>query len=106
MGSHEPACPEVPEQKQLKRKRKTKQKKCITKKKPKINLIEDKKVQKTVKNPKKTKNSKKHKVTVYMLFPDEMCSDLPIFFYFRLIYIISDRTIVCFGAGLDTFPRV
>ena len=43
--------------------------------KPKINLFENKKVQKTVKkkkNPKKTKNSKKHKVTVYMLFPDEM----------------------------------
>ena len=67
-----PLVPRSRHQKQLKRKRKTKQKKCITKKKPKIILFENKKVQKTVKNPKKTKNSKKCKVTVYMLFPDEM----------------------------------
>ena len=67
-----PLVPRSRDQKQLKRKRKTKQKECITKKKPKINLFENKKVQKTVKNPKKTKNSNKHKVTVYMLFSDEM----------------------------------
>ena len=64
--------PRSRDQKQLKRKRETKQIFCITKKKPKINLFENKKVQKTVKYPKKTKNSKKHKVTVYMLFSDEM----------------------------------
>ena len=67
-----PLIPRSRDQKQLKRKRKTKQKYCITKKKPKTNLFENKKVQKTVKNPKKTKNNEKHKVTVYMLFPDEM----------------------------------
>ena len=68
-----PLVPRSRDQKQLKRKRKTTQKECIAKKKPKIKLFENKKVQrKTVKNPKKTKNSKKHKVTVHMLFPDEM----------------------------------
>ena len=67
-----PLTPRSWDQKQLKRKRKTKHKECITKIKPKINLFENKKVQKTVKNPKKTKNNKKHKVTVYMLIPDEM----------------------------------
>ena len=67
-----PLVPRSRDQKQLKRKRKTKQKYCITKKKLKISLFENKKVQKTVKSPKKTKNSKKYKVTVYMLFSDEM----------------------------------
>ena len=65
----------------------------------KQSLTEKKKVQKTVKNLKKTKNSKKHKVTVYMLFPDEMRSDFPICCCFRLIHIVSVRKMVCFGGG-------
>ena len=56
------------DQKQLKRKRKTKQNQCITKIKPKTSLSEKKKVRKTVKNPKKTKNNKKHKVTFICYF--------------------------------------
>ena len=35
-----------------------------------------------------------------------MCFDLPVCCCFRLIYIVSDRKIVCFGEGLDTLPRV
>ena len=57
MGGLEPADPKVPGPKTIKRKRKTEQKLCITKKKPKTNLSEKKKLQKTVKNPKKTKNN-------------------------------------------------
>ena len=101
-----PLIPRSRDLKHLNRKRKTEQKKCIIKKKPNINLFEKKKLQKTVINPKKTKNNKKHIVTVYMLFPDEMQSDLPICCCFRLIYIISDRKIECFGGGLGTLPRV
>ena len=67
-----PLVPRYRDRKESKRKRKTKQKLCITKKKPKTDLFENKKVQKTVKNQKKTKNNKKSKVTVYMLFPGEM----------------------------------
>ena len=62
-----PLIPRSRDQKQLKRKRKAKQKQCITKKKPKTNLFKNRKVQKTVKNPKKTKNCKKHRVTVYVI---------------------------------------
>ena len=36
-------------------------------------------------------------MTVYMLFPDEMRSDLPLCCGFRLTYIISDRKTDCFG---------
>ena len=43
-----PLVPGSRDQKQLKRKRKTKQKLCINKKKPKINLFEKKKVQKFI----------------------------------------------------------
>ena len=49
-----------PDQKQFKRKRKIEKKQCIAKKKPKTNLLENKKAQKTVKNPKKTENSEKN----------------------------------------------
>ena len=59
MGSHEPAYPKALDQKQLKRKRKIEKKQCIANKKPKTNLLENKKAQKTVKNPKKTNNSEK-----------------------------------------------
>ena len=99
MGSHEPADPKVPGQKRLKIKQNHTKKKCITKKKPKTILTEKKKVHKTVKKPKKTKNKKKHKVTVYLLFPDEMRSNIPICWCFRLIYILSDRKIECSGGG-------
>ena len=73
MGSDEPAYPKIVGPKTIQAKAKNQTKIVYNQKKPKINLFENKKkVQKTVKNPKKTKNNKKHKVTVYMLFPDEM----------------------------------
>ena len=72
MGSHDPACRKAPGPKTVKEKAYTKQKQRITKKKPKIKLLENEKVQITRKNPKKTKNSKKHKMTDYILFPDGM----------------------------------
>ena len=75
--------------------------------KAKNKFIWKEKVQKTVKNPQKTKNNKKHKVTVYMFFPDEMRSELPICCCgFRLIYIIADKKIEWFGGGLGTLPWV
>ena len=38
-------------------------------------------------------------MTVYIIFPDEMSSDLPFSCCFRFIYSISDRKIECFGGG-------
>ena len=66
-----PLIPRPWDQKQLKRERKTKQK-MYNQKKTKPNLLENNNVQKSVKIPKKTKNSKKHKMTVYIFFLDEM----------------------------------
>ena len=97
-----PLIPWSRDQEQIKRKRKSEQTQCITKKKPKTNLFENKKVQNTATIPKKTRNSKKHKVKVFMLFPNKTRSDLPTCCCFRLIYIISDRKIECSGGGLST----
>ena len=44
-------------QKQLKRNREIEQKKCMIKKKPKTKLLENRKVQKTVKKSKKDQNN-------------------------------------------------
>ena len=62
-------------------------------------------MQKTIKKSKKDQKQK-NKVTAYLLFPDDMRSDLPICCCFRLIYIISDRKIECFWGWLGTLPRV
>ena len=72
MGSHEPACPKVPRPKTIKEKAQNQTKIVYNQEKAKNKLFENKREQKTVKNPKKTKNNKKHKVVVYMLFPDEI----------------------------------
>ena len=55
--------------------------------KPEANLLETEKNKKTVKSPKKAKNSKKQKMTIYIIFPEKItiCCCL------RLIYIIFDR---------------
>ena len=47
----------------------------------------------------KSKRKTKQKQCI-VFFPDEMRSDLPICCCFRLIYIITDRKIVCFSGGL------
>ena len=65
----------------------------MTNKKPKTNLFENKKKQKTVKNPKKTKNSKKRKVTVYMLFPQFVEAILVSFGYYFIKTIEMGGTI-------------
>ena len=87
MGSHEPADPKVPGPKTIKEKDTNQTKIVYNQEKPETILSEKKKVQKKVKSPKKTKNDnkKKHKLTVYMFFPDEMRSDLPFCCCFRLI---------------------
>ena len=55
MGSRELACPKAKGQTKLKRKRKSEQKEDRTKKKPKINLLENKKY----KNSEKSKKDQK-----------------------------------------------
>ena len=61
MGSHEPACPKVPGPKTINEKAYYQTKIVYNQEKPKINLLENKKVQKTVKireRPKTVRNIK------------------------------------------------
>ena len=78
-----PHMPRLCDQKPLKRKRQTRRKRRLTKKQPKANTLENRKVQKTVQNPKNTKSCKKYKMLHYMIFPDKIRSDF-------LFIVVSD----------------